>query len=81
MCREGVTRCSKGSPRLREAELSAYRTAASSRRLLSSRWIRRPSMVDGSGIVRSNIAAAARLWPAPLKAGGSIALASSTMRR
>jgi hypothetical protein len=38
-------------------------------------------VVDGSGIVRSNIAAAARFWPAPLKAGGSLALASSTIRR
>jgi hypothetical protein len=37
--------------------------------------------VDGSGIVRSNIAAAARFWPAPLKAGGSLALASSIIRR
>jgi hypothetical protein len=35
----------------------------------------------GSGIVRSNIAAAARFWPAPLKAGGSHALASSMIRR
>jgi hypothetical protein len=81
MCWEGAARCSEGSPRLQEAELSACRTAASSRRPLSSPWIRRPSVVDGSGIVRSNIAAAARLWPAPLKAGGGIALASSAMRR
>jgi hypothetical protein len=44
-------------------------------------WIRRPSVVDGSGIVRSNTAAAARFWPAPLKAGGGIALASSIMQR
>jgi hypothetical protein len=34
-----------------------------------------------SGIVRSSIAAAARFWSAPLKAGGSPALASSMMRR
>jgi hypothetical protein len=40
-----------------------------------------PSVVDGSGIVRSSIAAAARFWPAPLKAGGSPALASSMIRR
>jgi hypothetical protein len=44
-------------------------------------WMRRPSVVDGSSIVRSSIAAAARFWPAPLKAGGSPALASSTIRR
>jgi hypothetical protein len=70
-------RCFEGSPHLREAELSACRIAASSRRPLSSPWIRRPSVVDGSGIVRSSIAAAARFWPASLKAGGSPALASS----
>jgi hypothetical protein len=40
-----------------------------------------PSVVDGSGIARSSIAAAARFWPTPLKAGGSLALASSTIRR
>jgi hypothetical protein len=50
----------RGYPCLREAELSARRTAASSRRFLSSPWIRRPSVVDGSGIARSSIAAAAR---------------------
>jgi hypothetical protein len=32
---------------------------------LSSPWIHRPSVVDGSGIVRSNTVAAARSWPAP----------------
>jgi hypothetical protein len=58
----------------------ALELALSFRRPLSSPWIRRPSVVDGSDIVRSNIAAVARLWPAPLKAGGGIALASSTMR-
>jgi hypothetical protein len=52
MRREGAVRCSKGSPRLQEAELSACRTAATSRRPLSSPWIRRPLVVDGSGIVR-----------------------------
>jgi hypothetical protein len=31
--------------------------------------MRRPSVVDGSGIVRSRIAAAARFWPTPLEAG------------
>jgi hypothetical protein len=36
---------------------------------------------DGSDIVRSSIAAAARFWLAPLKAGGSPALASSMIRR
>jgi hypothetical protein len=40
-----------------------------------------PSVVDGSGIARSSIAAAARFWPTPLKAGGSPALASSTIQR
>jgi hypothetical protein len=49
--------------------------------ILEFAWIRRPSVVDGSGIVRSSIAAAARFWSAPLKAGGSPALASSTIRR
>jgi hypothetical protein len=71
----------QGHPCLREAELSARRTAASSRRSLSSPWIHRPSVVDGSGIAQSGIAAAARFWPTPLEAGGSIALASSTIRR
>jgi hypothetical protein len=49
-----------GYPCLREAELSARRTAASSRRFLSSPWIRRASVVDGSSIARSSIAAVAR---------------------
>jgi hypothetical protein len=39
-----------------------------------------PLMVDGFGIVRSSITAAARFWPVPLKAGGSPALASSMIR-
>jgi hypothetical protein len=69
MRREDVARCSEGHPRLREAELSVHRTTAFSRRSLSSPWIRRPSVVDGSSIVQSSIAAAARFWPAPLKAG------------
>jgi hypothetical protein len=59
---ESGSRCAMlrgGHPCLREAELSARRTAASSRRFLSSPWIRRPSVVDGSGIARSSIAAAA----------------------
>jgi hypothetical protein len=38
-------------------------------------------VVDGSGMVRSSIAAAVRSWPDPLTAGGSAALALSTMRR
>ena len=71
----------RGHPCLREAELSARWTAASSRRPLSLPWIRRPLVVDGSGIVRSSITAAARFWPASLKAGGSPALASSMIRR
>jgi hypothetical protein len=70
----------RGYPCLREAELSARRTATSSRRFLSSPRIRRPSVVDGSGIARSSIAAAARFWPTPLEARGSLALASSAMR-
>jgi hypothetical protein len=70
----------RGYPCLRKAELSARRTAASSRRFLSSPWICRPSVVDGSGIARSSIAATARFWPTPLEAGGSLALASSAMR-
>jgi hypothetical protein len=69
----------RGYPCLQEAELSARRTAASSRRFLRSPWIRRPSVVDGSGIARSSIAATARFWPTPLEAGGSLALASSVM--
>jgi hypothetical protein len=36
-------------------------------------------VVDGSGIVRSSIAAAARFWPTPLEAGGSLALASDAV--
>jgi hypothetical protein len=80
MSRELVARCFGGHPCLREAELSACRTAASSRRFLSSPWIRRPSMVDGSGIARSSIAAAARFWSTPLEAGGSLALASLAIR-
>jgi hypothetical protein len=47
---------------------------------MSSPWIHRPSVVDGFGIARSSITAAARFWPTPLKAGGSPALASSTIR-
>jgi hypothetical protein len=80
MKREVATRCSGGYPYLQEAELSAHQTATSSRRFLSSPWIRHPSVVDGSGIARSSIAAAARFWPTPLEAGGSLALASSAMR-
>jgi hypothetical protein len=78
--REVAARCSEGYPCLREAELSARRTAASSWRFLSSPWIRRPSVVDGSGIARSSIAAAARFWPTPLEASGGLALTSSAMR-
>ena len=65
---------------LREAELSARRTAAPSRRFLSSPWIHRRSVVDGSGIARRSIAAAARFWPTPLDAGGGLTLTSSAMR-
>jgi hypothetical protein len=79
---ESGSRCVmlRGQPCLREAELSARRTAASSRRFLSSPWIRRPSVVDGFGIARSSIAAAAGFWPTPLEAEGSLALASSAIR-
>jgi hypothetical protein len=70
----------RGYPCLREAELSAHRTATSSRRFLSSPWIRRPSVVDGSGIAQSSIAATAKFWPTPLEARGSLALASSAMQ-
>jgi hypothetical protein len=70
--REVVARCSGGYPCLREAELSARRTAASSRRFLSSPWIRRLSVVDGSGIARSSIATAARFWPTPLEARAAL---------
>jgi hypothetical protein len=79
MSREDVARCSEGHPCLQEAELSARRTAAFSRRPLSSPWIRHPPVVDGSDIARSSIAAAARFWLTPLKAGGP-ALASSAIR-
>jgi hypothetical protein len=80
MNREVAARCSEGYPCLREAELSARRTAAPSRRFLSSPWIRRPLMVDGSGIAQRSIAAAARFWPTPLEAGGGLTLTSSAMR-
>jgi hypothetical protein len=68
------SRCAmlQGHPCLWEAELSARRTAASSKRFLSSPWIRRPSVVDGSGIARSSIDAAARFWLTPLEAGAAL---------
>jgi hypothetical protein len=69
----------RGYPYLWEAELSSRRTATSSRRFLSSPWMRRPSVVDGSGIARSSIAVVARFWPTPLEAGGGLALTSSAM--
>jgi hypothetical protein len=80
MNREVVARCFEGYPCLREAELLTCRTATSSKRLLSPPWMCHPSVVDGSSIARSSIAAAARFWPTPLEAGGSLALASSAMR-
>jgi hypothetical protein len=80
MNQEVAARCSEGYPYLREAELSARRTAAPSRRFLSSPWIRRPLVVDGSGIARRSIAAAARFWPTALEAGGGLTLTSSAMR-
>jgi hypothetical protein len=39
-----------------------------------------PLVVDGSGIARRSIAAAARFWPTPLETGGGLALTSSAMR-
>jgi hypothetical protein len=80
MNREVAARCSEGYPCLREAELLAHRTTASSRRFLSSPWIRRPLVVDGSGIARRSITAAARFWPTPLESGGGLTLMSSAMR-
>jgi hypothetical protein len=37
-------------------------------------------VVDGSGIARRSIAAAARFWSTPLEAGGGLALTSLVMR-
>jgi hypothetical protein len=71
----------RGAPLPSGGRAFGRRTAASSRRFLSSPWIRRPVVVDGSGIARSSIAAAARFWPTPLEAGDSLALASSMIRR
>jgi hypothetical protein len=34
-------------------------------------------VVDGSGITRRSIAAAARFWPTPLESGGGLTLTSS----
>jgi hypothetical protein len=48
--------------------------------ILELPWIRRPSVVDGSGIARRSVAAAARFWPTPLDAGGGLTLASSATR-
>jgi hypothetical protein len=72
MSREVVARCSGGHPCLREAELSARQIATSSRRFLSSPWIRRPSVVDGSSIARSSIAAAARFWRPRWRPGAAL---------
>ena len=59
-------------------ELSACCTAAVSRRSQSSPRTRRPSVVEGSGIARISIAAAAMFWLARLKIGGC-SLASSLL--
>jgi hypothetical protein len=48
--------------------------------ILELPWICRPSVVDGSGIVRRSIAAAARFWPTPLDAGGGLTLTSLATR-
>ena len=53
---------SEAPPHRQEAELSAYYIAVVSRRSLSSPWTHRLSEVEGSGIVRSSIAAAAMFW-------------------
>jgi hypothetical protein len=37
-------------------------------------------VVDGFGIARRSIAAAARFWPTPLEVGGGLTLTSSAMR-
>jgi hypothetical protein len=37
-------------------------------------------VVDGSGIARRSIVAAARFWPTPLEEGGGLILTSSAMR-
>jgi len=60
--RGGAVGSSEAPPRRREAELSACCTAAVSRRSRSSPWTHRPSVVEGSGIARASIAAAATFW-------------------
>ena len=86
-CTEGVLSCRDGAeahfevfPRRRDAELLACCTAAVSRRSRSSPWTHRPSKVEGSGIVRSSIAAAVTFWLARLKIGGCSPPSSLLMR-
>ena len=70
----------EASLRRQDAELLACCTAAVSRRSRSSPWTHRPSEVEGSGIVRSSIAAAATFWLARLKIGGYSPSSSLLMR-
>jgi hypothetical protein len=58
--REGLTRCSEARSRSREVELLACWVAAHAMKPLISLWIRRPSVVDGFGIVQRKIDVAAR---------------------
>jgi hypothetical protein len=60
--REGPSWRLEAGPQSREAELSVCWTAAHSRSPRSSPWMQRPSVVEGSGLVRSKSVAAARLW-------------------
>jgi hypothetical protein len=58
--REGLAWSSEAGSQSREVELSAYWTTTDSRSPRISPWIQSPSVVDGSGMVRSKIAAATR---------------------
>jgi hypothetical protein len=58
--REGPARCPEASSQSRKNELSACWTTTHSKSPRISLWIRRPSVVEGSGMVRSKIAAAVR---------------------
>ena len=79
--RGGAVGSSEAPPRRREAELSACCTAAVLRRSRSAPRTRRPSMVEGSGIARTSIAAAATFWLEQLKIGGCPLPLSLLMRR
>ena len=73
--------CSEAPPRRREVELLACCIAAVSRRSRSSPRTHRPSVVEGSGIAQTSIAAAATFWLARLKIGGCSLPSSLLMRR